>query len=207
MFALSRADLATSILGCADGPASFNAEQFERGGRVVSVDPLYRFRAVEIAARIEATKATIIEQTRANLDSYAWNRFRTVEALENARLSAMERFIEDFSSSSRSGHYVAAQLPGLPFADGAFDLAVCSHFLFLYSEQHDRRFHLLALAELCRVASEVRVFPLLSLDGSVSCHLEPTLAALRRGGMSARVEQVAYEFQRDGNRMLRVRRH
>ena len=36
--------------GCADGPASFNAELSGRGGRVVSCDPLYRFDAAQIRA-------------------------------------------------------------------------------------------------------------------------------------------------------------
>ena len=36
MFSLSEDDLARRILGCGDGPASFNAELSVRGGSVVS---------------------------------------------------------------------------------------------------------------------------------------------------------------------------
>ncbi len=54
--------------------------------------------------------------------------------------------------------FVPAQLPELPFFDGTFDLALCSHFLFLCSEHHDAKFHIHALRELCRVAQEVRIF-------------------------------------------------
>ena len=45
MFALSDADLHLRVLGCADGPASFNAEMHMRGRRVVcneSVGALYQ---------------------------------------------------------------------------------------------------------------------------------------------------------------------
>jgi hypothetical protein len=55
MFHLADADLARSILGCGDGPASFNAELTRRGGRVVSADPIYRFSADQIRSRIDAT--------------------------------------------------------------------------------------------------------------------------------------------------------
>lgn len=43
MFGLTAADLERNILGCVDGPASFNAAVARRGGRCVSCDPIYRF--------------------------------------------------------------------------------------------------------------------------------------------------------------------
>ena len=52
MFSISEQDLRRTILGCADGPASFNVEGTTRGCTVVSCDPLYRFNADAIAARI-----------------------------------------------------------------------------------------------------------------------------------------------------------
>ena len=52
MFALSENDLRSSILGCADGPASFNAEALSAGYRVVSCDPLYRCNTDQIRERV-----------------------------------------------------------------------------------------------------------------------------------------------------------
>ena len=40
MFALSEADAQLRMLGCADGPASFNADATRQGASVVSCDPL-----------------------------------------------------------------------------------------------------------------------------------------------------------------------
>ena len=40
MFGLTEKDFAGRIIGCADGPASFNAEMYRRGRNVVSCDPL-----------------------------------------------------------------------------------------------------------------------------------------------------------------------
>ena len=46
MFTLSEEDLQKRILGCGDGPASFNAEMTASGKpTVTSVDPLYAFEA------------------------------------------------------------------------------------------------------------------------------------------------------------------
>jgi hypothetical protein len=45
MFALTPRDLRGSILDCAAGPASFNAEATAAGHHVVSCDPLYRLAA------------------------------------------------------------------------------------------------------------------------------------------------------------------
>ena len=61
MFALSDRDLRLRILGCADGPASFNAESTRRG-TVVSIDPLYRLDAQTIRDRIAATYDQMLEQ-------------------------------------------------------------------------------------------------------------------------------------------------
>ena len=51
MFSLADADLQKRILGCADGPASFNVELTETDGTVISADSLYRCSADEIRQR------------------------------------------------------------------------------------------------------------------------------------------------------------
>ena len=116
----------------------------------------------------------------------------------------METFLADFEAGQAQGRYVTARLPELPFSDRRFDLALCSHLLFLYSPQLNYDFHLAALQELCRVATEVRIFPLLELGSQPSRHLDTVLTTLNRQGYPTRIEHVAYEFQRGGNEMLVV---
>lgn len=206
MFALTEADLGKRILGCGDGPASFNAVASRHGCRVVSVDPIYRFSTSEIGERIEETAPTIAEQTRRNADEFVWTHFESVDEMLEARLEAMDEFLGDFPSGQRAGRYVEAELPSLPFADESFDIALCSHFLFLYSEQHDTAFHLEAIAELCRIAPDVRIFPLLELGSRRSRHLDDVVAALRSRGLQAGTVAVKYEFQKGANEMLRITR-
>jgi hypothetical protein len=74
MFALTDADLGKRIFGCADGPASFNAELTARGGSIVSCDPIYEFTADEIRQRIDATYPQMLEQAAQNTDEFVWTR-------------------------------------------------------------------------------------------------------------------------------------
>jgi hypothetical protein len=210
MFALTRDDLAGRLLGCGDGPASFNAEATALGRRVVSCDPLYAFSAGDIERRVGECYGTVISQVKRNVDGFVWGYFRDPDHLGECRLGAMRRFLEDFKPGKRDGRYVAAALPKLPFADGQFSLALVSHLLFLYSEQLDQSFHIAAFEELLRVAGEVRIFPLLDLDRQWSRHVGPVSDHLERAGFEVQVVAVGYEFQKaeghTGNRMMRVRR-
>lgn len=205
MFALSARDLRGRILGCADGPAAFNAVATRRGTQVVSVDPLYRWSAADIAARIDATRETVLEQTRRNAGEFRWERVVSVETLWNERQSAMETFLADYEAGRRRQRYVDAALPDLPFPDDTFDLALCSHFLFLYSDHLGLEFHESALIELCRLAADVRVFPLLALGGRPSSLVEPISAFCRERGWHVTLERVPYEFQKGGHTMMRIR--
>lgn len=205
MFSLTEADLNLRLLGCGDGPASFNAEVFKRGGDIVSVDPLYAFSGGQIRQRIAETYPTVIGQVRDNQNDFVWEMIPSVEALGTIRMAAMDTFLADYELGQRQGRYVAGELPSLPFADRQFDLALCSHFLFLYSAHFSAEFHLLAILEMLRVAKEIRVFPLLTLDGQRSPYLDEVIDKLAERGFDAEIAPSQYEFQRGGNQMLRVK--
>jgi len=207
MFALSPADLEGRILGCGDGPASFNVEATQRGSHVTSCDPLYRFDATQIRQRIDETSAKVLEQARLNAHEFVWDdAIPDVETLGRVRMHAMTTFLVDYERGWREGRYLDAELPAMPFAENSFDLALCSHFLFLYSQQHDAAFHIQSMRELCRVAREVRVFPLLALGSRPSPYVGPVRAALEADGRIVTIERVPYEFQRGGDEMMRVTR-
>ena len=206
MFDLGERDLRGRILGCGDGPASFNAEMSAQGYRVVSVDPLYAFPAEAIEQRVEETYDIIMEQLARNRDDFVWTYVPSLPALGQRRMGAMRRFLADFARGKCEGRYLDASLPDLPFDDNSFDLALSSHFLFLYSEQFDLGFHIVALQEMLRVAPEARAFPLLQIGGAPSPHIQGVMDAFTAQGIQARIEDVPYEFQRGGSRMLRLRK-
>lgn len=205
MFGLTDDDLAQRILGCGDGPASFNAEATRRGAAVISCDPIYRWETVHIRQRIAATYSQVLEQTRLNADEFVWESIRSVEELGRIRMAAMEAFLDDYGQGKAEGRYVEGELPTLPFADSSFDLALCSHLLFLYSVQLGEAFHRQSLRELCRLAREVRIFPMVALGGQPSPYIDGSVAELRGAGHDVSLERVPYEFQRGGNEMMRIR--
>ena len=206
MFALTDADISRRILGCGDGPASFNAEATTRGASVASADPIYQWDAEQILARITATYDDVLEQTRRNQDEFVWDSIGSVDELGRVRMQAMRTFLSDYARGKAESRYVYAALPTLPFDSLSFDLALCSHFLFLYSIQLGEVFHAAALEELCRVAHEVRVFPLLALGGQPSPYVTSCAERLRTLGFDVSIERVPYEFQRGGNEVMRIRR-
>ena len=204
LFDLTEADLQRRILGCGDGPASFNCEMTARGHHVVSVDPLYAYSRAQIEQRVEETYEPIISQVKQSQDDYLWTQFENPDALGQHRLATMRKFLKDYETGLAEGRYQAEAVPNLSFADHQFELTLCSHFLFLYSEQLSYEFHRAAIEELCRVAREVRIFPLLSLDCQLSPHVVPIQTHFAALGFKAEIVPVPYEFQRGGNQMMKI---
>ena len=127
MFSLSARDLEKSILGCGDGPASFNAELSSQSGNVISVDPIYCFTAKQLKSRILEVFKEVMQQMQLNKDRYVWDNIGSVKALGKIRMSAMEKFIEDYDLGKKQGRYIEGSLPQLGFNDHQFELALCSH--------------------------------------------------------------------------------
>ncbi len=206
MFSLSETDLSRKILGCGDGPASFNAEMTALGHSVVSIDPVYQFSAEQIEQRVRATYDQVISQVKQNSHNYIWKSFQDADELGKARLNAMEKFLSDYEAGKASERYLDQSLPSLEFSGNQFELCLCSHLLFLYSEQLSLEFHIGSIHELLRIAPEIRIFPLLKLDCEVSPYLELVMEDLSDKGYNTQVQTVAYEFQKGGNKMLKISR-
>jgi hypothetical protein len=189
-----------------DGPASFNAEMFAGGKSVVSVDPLYVFRADEIEKQFYAVVDNIITQIKATPGDWVWSYHKSPEHLKENRIKTLKTFIIDYEKGKAAGRYLVGELPRLDFQENQFELALCSHFLFLYSDHFTYEFHRASILEMLRVAAEIRIFPLLTLTLKKSPYVEPLIAELQAAGFSVNVETVDYELQRGGNEMLSIRK-
>ena len=204
MFNLTIEDLNRSILGCRDGPSSFNSIKNKNGRKAVSIDPLYQFTKDEIKKRINDTYSNVINQTRDNQDKFIWTNIRNIDELVRLRMSAMEEFLKDYDKGKAAKRYVFAELPKLPFKDDQFDLALSAHFLLFYSDNLTLDFHKQAIDEMLRVAKEVRIFPLVDVNAERLPYVEDIIGYLRGLGRKVAEEQVKYEFQKGGNTMLKV---
>lgn len=167
MFDLNDSELmAGRILDIAAGGSSFTAEMAVRGNAsAVAVDPRYGCNVEqwvrEAAEEIELSTSKLSKLT----DVYDWSYYGTPERHRDNRLRSLALFEAHVRTSEGKEHYVAGSLPKLPFADDSFSLVLCSHFLFLYSEQFDERFHadsILEMMRVCKPGGMVKIYPLVS---------------------------------------------
>lgn len=61
------------------------------------------------------------------------------------------------------------------------------------------------MKELCRVAHEVRIYPLVTLDGSRSQYVSPIIESLAADGVDVSFQKVRYRFQKGAGEMLVVK--
>ena len=207
MFNLTNNDLQKSLLGCGDGPAAFNKELTQRGGQIISIDPIYDFSASQIKNRINDVYDEVLSQVENNKTDFVWKNIKSVDELGQVRMQAMNDFLADYDGGKQQGRYLSASLPTLDFADQQFDLALCSHFLFLYSHHFSLAQHSESVLELCRVAKEVRIYPLVTLAGETSPHLDVVIKKLNEHNIDTQLQQVDYQFQQGATKMLVASHH
>jgi ubiquinone/menaquinone biosynthesis C-methylase UbiE len=203
IFALGDVAAGARVLDCGGGPASFAAEWGDRGRRVVSLDPIHALPTHSVRARFEAARGAMLRGMQQAHARFVWSYYPTPESVVDLRERALARFLAD-RDVAPGARYVAGALPRLPFAAQSFDLVLCSHLLFLYSDELDTELHRRALREMLRVGREVRIYPLQDMEGRPSRHLEPVLESLR-GIAEVELVPLAFEFQRGSTRMLRAR--
>jgi SAM-dependent methyltransferase len=190
-----------SVLDCGAGPGSFAAEVTDT--TVVAADPAYASPVARLRERSAACLDDLARRLPEIRDRFVWTFYDDPADRLRWFRRAHERFFADLSAAP--GRYVAAALPRLPFRRDAVEVCLCAHLLFLYGDRLDAAFHRRAVEELCRVArSEVRIYPLVGLDGSPSPHLEPTVAALEAAGHETVRRRVPFAFQPGADEMLVV---
>jgi hypothetical protein len=108
---------------------------------------------------------------RTATDEFVWREFTSPEHRGEARMAAMRWFLAGISRRGRRRHVTSTGYSPLGFCGDEFDLALCLHILFTYSDQLSVDFRV-AIEEMCRVAAEARVFPLLKSYGGPSPYLK-----------------------------------
>lgn len=192
-----------AILDVAAGPSSFTAEAHRRGIDAVAVNPLYNQPPAALAARIREDYARMFLQMRAKPRLFRLKSFASFDEAETDRRAAASRFLADYEGNVRHSRYVRAALPLLPFLDGAFDLVLCAHLLFIYAARFDFAWHVTACTELARVSNgEVRIHPVCGPDGKPYAELDRLRAELGTLGVTSAVVRVNYEFFAGSSSML-----
>lgn len=193
------------VLDAPAGAASFTVEARRLGAVTVACDPMFGEPAARLLRKGREDIAHVIEAVEKVPHLYNWDYYGAPAGLERARRTALAKFHEDYEVGLRSGHYVKAALPTLPFAGRSFDIVLSGHFLFTHTAQMDYEFHLHSLLELRRVAlQEVRVYPLAGMDGAPYPHLDRLLAGLKARGLRPTLIETDWEFQKGAGKLLRI---
>ncbi|MGJ7921665.1 SAM-dependent methyltransferase [Neobacillus sp. LXY-4] len=204
MFALTIDTLkGKKILDCPAGACSFTAVGSKLGLDVMACDIAYAFSSEELKNKGLQDIEHAMDKMKKAKRNYLWDYFKNVENLREHRLCALEMCTEDMLQSSEK--YVPVTLPSLPFKDSEFDMVLSAHFLFMYADRLDYLFHIHTLNELLRVAKEeIRIFPLVDLEGKRYEFLDKLIVHLVNCGCTVEEVKVAYEFQVNANTMLKI---
>jgi len=208
-FGLEEVDLiGKSVLECPSGPSSFVAEANSVGIRAVGVDPIFYRSASAVRDLALADFRLMFERIRlAPSEKFVQRSYRSIDEAESVRLQGLERFLSDYSMGKALGRYHEGSLPYLSFEDGNFDVVLCGHLLFIYSETLDFGFHRQSLKELCRVArEEVRIHPVVDNGSERYPQLDELLELADELGFDSCIQDVDHEFFKGTNRTLVLRR-
>jgi SAM-dependent methyltransferase len=204
MFDFSPNALPDSILDCGAGPSSFRAEASNQSERVVAVDPIYEFSGKAIRRKFEKAAPKILSMLQTKRERFVLDGYESPVEVVEGRQESLEVFLDDFAEKRDDERYRDESVLNLSFDPNEFDLALSSHFLFLYDDQLSEDFHRRAVRKILTVAKEFRIFPLYNMNAEPSAHLQPVTEELSQNGYDLEVHEVTYEFQRGANQMLVV---
>ncbi len=204
MLALDQADLAKRIVDCGAGAASFNADMQQLGHTVISCDDIYNKSPEEMTDYIHQQFSTMLQQMRDHQDQFVWQNVSSFDDLVKRRRAGIERFLDDYALGKQQQRYQATSISAMPFKHFEFDLAVCSYYLYSLHDDQDADFHINATMEMCRIAKEVHIFPLIDSAGEISPLVGPVMLALQQNNYGVEIREVPFRLQKQGNAMMRV---
>ena len=128
---------------------------------------MYGKSQAQLRDALDAAHNALLQELHGNVNKYRWPNVTSPKALADAWYQAAQLFLTDYPQGLREGRYIMAKPPQFDFADGEFDLALCSHFLFhKYFHEESQQFLIDVILALARIASEVRIFPATRCQGS-----------------------------------------
>jgi hypothetical protein len=204
MFDLSQEDMNSRILEYGCGPSAVNAQQMEGGHQAVSCDPLFVLDKDTLYSKAIMIFAQMAEELHKEQNHFDFSPAGGLEELLTKRQKGMNQFFSDYQQGKAQGRYYGAADYHLPYPDFSFDFALSAHYLFADLEDQTLDVHLNIIRELARVAREVRIFPLIDLEGNSSEFLGPVLLQLQQNNYGVEVREVDYHLHQSKNAMLRV---
>jgi hypothetical protein len=207
IFDLKNDSLPRSILDCSNVPSSFNAEVIQHNTlniKVVSCSQAYRDTFDALSKHSTQMLEKIDTSIKNHASKIEWKQYPSKDNFKNSRTVSVETFLKDYKSGLSQRRYIpVSSLTKLPFKDNEFDMVLCCASLF-NTDESTLESCLEIIKELCRVANEARIYPLLDNHGNNSTLLGPVALALQASNYGLEIRHVNYDFIRGGNAMLRT---
>jgi hypothetical protein len=199
MFELDSNRLTDKTLDCMSALSSFNATATQQSKQVTSLDPLYAQDKHAIERLIDQQRR--LWQDHLEHNSHDPKQYEMAQKKFEHFTITSQLFLDDYALGQESGRYVAWS-PGqkLPFADHSFSLALCSHWLF---KQPLSLIEVIdCIDELCRVAGEVRIFPLVNAQSQPHHFLGHVMANFQSRHYKISCVAVDFNSPETGGAML-----
>lgn len=203
MFDLQSDDYRKSILDFPGSISSFNADVYQQAARVISGDAIYGMSYEEMEAYAHRLMQLNCDHLTQHADQVLKRGQAALEPIFAMWKANYSRFLNDYVTGKKQSRYQEVLMPDLPYDNHEFQLALCSDYVFNRHAQNDCRPEQV-VSELCRVAEEVRIFPLLTEAGDISEWLGPLMLDLQNKNHGIEIRQVPFENVKGGNAMLRV---
>lgn len=202
MYDLTERDCTKSIFDFSSGLASFNAEATQRGMSVVSMDALYALSDDAIRTRAQQFLQEMVVQLQVMPDYLQNSSREAIDRVIQLWQKTEELFLADYVIGKSQCRYQPMQQLPLSYETHQFELAFCTDFIFHHALSRENINAV--LMELCRVAEEVRLYPLLDHDRKMPKELGPLMLALQQKNFGVEVREVSYRTLKGGNAMLRI---
>ena len=190
------------VLDVAGGVRSFCAEANNLGINVTSFDPIYCLSPEKIMERSEPDLEAVYRAI-GSVPTYRWGYYKNPDYMRELRKRASTIFLSDYKAHPE--HYVAGELPQLPFADAEFDLTLVSYFLFAYQDRLNYEFHRDSILEIMRVTrGEARIYPTVTFEAEPSENIPMLRLDPRLERFQFTQIETDFEFLVNSNSFLKV---
>lgn len=203
MFDLKESELEEGIVDVASGASSFAAELRARAYHAVSIDPIYKLTAKEMPDFIEKMLLKLGKRLEKQKITFVWAQTNDLSELMGKQRGIADVFLKDYLQRHAALYYIPQALPTIQLKK-KYGLALCANFLFDGPFEDDFTFQVEALKNMCSIAKEARIFPLINSAGQNATHLAPLMAALQAQGYGIEIREVPFLLQDNANAMLRV---
>ena len=195
------------ILDIASGASSFTAELNQKGYEAIAVDPLYTLTSEEMYDLGKKEIKIASQKLSQNENLFIWNDYKSLKHHDEIRERSLNQFIESYREDNNKEKYISATLPFLPFDNDTFSLVFCNHFLFLYREQFDYKFHLDAINEMIRITQKggsILIYPLVDFKDGIYLHLNKLIDDISEIGINIKINKTEFRFLPSATNFLTI---